>query len=93
MLNNSSAFAINAAAIGPLRCASRPSSPSNVSKMPKVFSLIWKAYHVIVSSSPSASGNAPFKKSATICSLPGLASTVANIHTLVMILVFRMKIN
>lgn len=79
LASNSEALAIKAAAIGPLRCAMRPSIVSKVSKIPKVEGPICKAYHLIVPGSPWVNGNAYFKNSGTSFSLPGLVSALARI--------------
>lgn len=68
--NNADALAIKAFAISPSRWACLASSVSNVSNIPKVEGPNCRAYHLTVSGSPSARGNALFKKASTSFSLP-----------------------
>src|SRR5277367_2878351 len=68
----------SAAAIGPLRCACRPASSLNVSKMPNVVSLSLKAYQVTVPGSAAASGCAWVRNAASSSCLPGLASRITS---------------
>src|SRR5271168_648844 len=67
------AFSIKAAATLPLRCASRPASSSNVSKMAKRDGPSWIANHEIVPASAFTQGTAERRKSATSFSFPGFA--------------------
>jgi hypothetical protein len=76
--NNSSAFAIRAAAIFQERCVFRPSSVSKVSKIPNVEVPICHPYQFTVSGSFNTNGNALFKNAATSSSFQGLASSRAN---------------
>src|SRR5258708_31145777 len=75
LASNSPAFAISAAATLPLRCASRPASSLNVSKIANDDGLSWIANQVTVPGSALTSGSADLRKSATSFSLPGLASS------------------
>src|SRR6202158_4149785 len=75
LASNSPAFAINAAATLPLRCASRPASSLNVSKIANDDGPSWIANQVTVPGSALTSGSADLRKSATSFSLPGLASS------------------
>src|SRR5258707_3538624 len=68
----------SAAAIGPFRCACRPASSLNVSKIPNVVSLSLKAYQVTVPGSAAASGWAWVRKAASSSSLPGWASRITS---------------
>lgn len=76
--SNSPALAIKACAIGPSRCAFRPSSSGNVSNTPNVDALSCNAYHRIVFGSACASATALSINSLTSFSFPGLASSLAN---------------
>src|SRR5260370_10632381 len=73
--SNSPAFAISAAATLPLRCASRPASSLNVSKIANDDGPSWMANQATVPGSASTSGSADLRKSATSFSFPGLASS------------------
>src|SRR3984957_5028180 len=92
LANNSFAFAKSAFAISPLRCAFRPFSSANVSKMPYLPGPILMAYQLIVSGSRSAIGCADFRNSSTSFSLPGWASSCAQIASFPMfVLLLRMR--
>src|SRR5215475_6094725 len=71
--NRSEACAISAAAIGPAKCACRPDSSGNASKMPNVDGPIRRANHAVVAGSACASGRPPRRNVSTAASLPGLA--------------------
>src|ERR1700722_5836579 len=91
LANNSFALAKSAFAISPLRCAFRPFSSANVSKMPYFPGPILMAYQLIVPGSRSASGCADFRNSSPSFSLPGLDSSCAQIASLPMF-VFLLRI-
>src|SRR5580698_3070096 len=84
LAKRSAALAKSALAISPFRCALRPFSSANVSKMPYFPGPILMAYQLIVSGSRSASGCADFKNASTSFSLPGLASSCAQMANLLM---------
>src|ERR1700685_308328 len=84
LAKRSSALAKRALAISPVRCAFRPLSSANVSKMPYLPGPILMAYQLIVPGSRSASGCADFRNASTSCSLPGLASSCAQMANLLM---------
>jgi peroxiredoxin len=72
--SRSGAFAIRAAAMGPARCACRPDSPGNASKIPNVDGPRRTANQTIVSGSFKASASPPVRNSESADSLPGFAS-------------------
>src|ERR1700757_1679544 len=78
-MNKSCAFPNSAFAISPVKCASRPFSSAKVSKIPNFAPPSFTAYQVTVPGSFSANDCADFKNSATVCSLPGFASTSTQI--------------
>jgi hypothetical protein len=59
--SNSGAFAMRAAAIWPARCACRPASSGNASKIPNVVGPSFRANQTVVAGSALASGSALFK--------------------------------
>src|SRR5438477_12198274 len=71
----SDAFSINAAATLPDRCARRPDSFGNASKMPNVVEPMRIANQAIVSGSSSTSASPLLRKLSTSSSLPGFASS------------------
>src|SRR5271154_6426851 len=79
---SSAAFAKSVLAISPFRCALRPFSSANVSKMPYFPGPIFTAYQLIVAGSRSASGCADFRNASTSFSLPGLDSNCTQIANL-----------
>ena len=77
--NKSCAFPNSAFAISPVKCASRPFSSAKVSKIPKfrspeLYRVPRDCPHFLL-----CQGCADFKNSATVCSLPGIASTSTQI--------------
>src|SRR5271156_6755405 len=82
LANSSSALAKSALAISPVRCALRPFSSANVSKIPYFDGPIFSAYQVVVPGSCTASGWADFRNASTSASLPGFASSCAQIAIL-----------
>ena len=58
----------------PDKCASRPASSGNASKIPKVEGPRRSPNHATVAGSSLTIGRPAFRKSSTCCSLPGLAS-------------------
>src|SRR5271169_1301291 len=82
--NRSSAFAKRAFATSPPRCALRPFSSGNVSKMPNFDGPIFNAYQVVVPVSACTNGSADFRNCSTSCSLPGFASSCTRIENLSM---------
>src|SRR6267378_2263881 len=89
--NNSCAFANSAFAISPFKCASRPCSSANVSKIPNLAGPIFTAYQAVVPGSFSASGCADFKNSSTSFSFPDLASSCAQIANLFMAILLPLR--
>ena len=73
--SSSAAFAINAAATRPERCACRPASSGNASKMPKVDGPIRIANQAVVAGSSCTIASPPFKNDSTSFSFPGFASS------------------
>src|SRR4030081_1815254 len=71
---SSSAFVIKAWAIGPSKCACRPTSFSNASNTPKVLSESFRANQIGVVNSRFARAKPISRNSLTAASFPGLAS-------------------
>jgi len=87
--NSSSAFAIRALAISPVRCAPRAASVPNVSNMPNERDPVLKANQLVVPCSASAKGKADLRKSSTSFSFPGFASSFTKIEKLNISLVYE----
>src|ERR1700722_19899047 len=83
--SSAEAFAINAAAMGPARCAFLSASLANASKMPKVEGPRRSANQTGVLVSCCASGNADSRNLATSPSFPGFASRRTNNASLTMV--------
>jgi len=71
----------NALATAPERCACRPVSSANVSKIPKVAGPILNAYHLVVAGSCATRSAPCFKNAATSFVLSGFASSVTKSPT------------
>lgn len=81
--SRSGACAINAAATWLARCASRPASSGNASKMPKVDAPRRRANHAVVAGSSCTSASPPARNFSTSFSRPGFASRRTNNPTTV----------
>src|SRR5690349_8447160 len=84
LARRSPAFAMSAAATRPDRCAWRPGSSGNASKMPKMRGPRRSANHAVVAGSSWTSARPPFRNDSTSLSLPGFASSCTYNATLTM---------